>query len=307
MTADGNVKVGGNFDGDEIEAGKGVILATGSVPKPIPGTSFGGRVIGTEEAWALERAARPRMAVVGAGASGTEIASAYARLGVERHALRGARPRAADRGRRRLQARRARLQEAGHRGPHGTFVEDVQATDDERDASRYGDEPARSTGSSSPRAAAPTSRASASRRRASSSTTPGSSPSTARCARRAEGVWAIGDLVAGPGARAQGLRRGHHRRRGDRRPRDAPDRVRRHPARDVLHAERRQLRAHRGAGARGRARRRRRQAAVRRGRRRHGLRRPHRPREDRRRQAVRRAAGRAHRRRRAPPSSSRSS
>jgi dihydrolipoamide dehydrogenase len=39
-------------------------------------------VIGTEEAWALD--ALPKsMAIVGAGASGAEIASAYARLGVE--------------------------------------------------------------------------------------------------------------------------------------------------------------------------------------------------------------------------------
>ena len=81
VTSDGNVKVGGNFDGDEIEVGKGVILATGSVPRPIPGASFGGRVIGTEEAWALDELPSS-MAVVGAGASGTEIASAYARMGV---------------------------------------------------------------------------------------------------------------------------------------------------------------------------------------------------------------------------------
>ncbi len=82
VTSDGNVKVGGNFDGDEIEVGRGVILATGSVPKPIPGTRFGGRIIGTEEAWALEQLPET-MAVVGAGASGTEIASAYARMGVK--------------------------------------------------------------------------------------------------------------------------------------------------------------------------------------------------------------------------------
>jgi dihydrolipoamide dehydrogenase len=82
VTSDGNVKVGGNFDGTEIEATKGVILATGSVPKPIPGTEFGGRVIGTEEAWALPDMPAT-MAVVGAGASGAEIASAYGRLGTE--------------------------------------------------------------------------------------------------------------------------------------------------------------------------------------------------------------------------------
>jgi dihydrolipoamide dehydrogenase len=78
VTAAGNVKVGG----DEIQVGKGAIIATGSVKKPIPGTQFGGRVIGTEEAWALTELPRT-IAVVGAGASGTEIASAYARLGSE--------------------------------------------------------------------------------------------------------------------------------------------------------------------------------------------------------------------------------
>ena len=63
-------------------AAKTIVLATGSVPKPIPGTQFGDRVIGTEEAWALSELPAT-MAVVGAGASGAEIASAYARLGVE--------------------------------------------------------------------------------------------------------------------------------------------------------------------------------------------------------------------------------
>jgi len=68
--------------GDQVLEAKNVILATGSVKKPIPGADFGGRVIGTEEAWALSELPRS-MAVVGAGASGAEIASAYARLGVE--------------------------------------------------------------------------------------------------------------------------------------------------------------------------------------------------------------------------------
>ncbi|MDO8187006.1 dihydrolipoyl dehydrogenase [Conexibacter sp. JD483] len=78
VTADGNVVV----DGTTYEATKGVIVATGSVKRPIPGTTFGGRVIGTEEAWALESLPKT-LAVVGAGASGSEIASAYARLGTE--------------------------------------------------------------------------------------------------------------------------------------------------------------------------------------------------------------------------------
>jgi dihydrolipoamide dehydrogenase len=73
----GAVTVGGN----QISA-KTIILATGSVKKPIPGTQFGGRVIGTEEAWGLNELPKT-LAVVGAGASGAEIASAYARLGSE--------------------------------------------------------------------------------------------------------------------------------------------------------------------------------------------------------------------------------
>ncbi len=68
--------------GGQQIAAKVIVLATGSVKKPIPGTQFGGRVIGTEEAWALE-ALPNTMAVVGAGASGAEIASGYARLGTE--------------------------------------------------------------------------------------------------------------------------------------------------------------------------------------------------------------------------------
>jgi dihydrolipoamide dehydrogenase len=77
LAGDGKVSVGGQT----LQA-KTIVLATGSVKRPIPGTQFGGRVIGTEEAWALDPLPKT-LAVVGAGASGSEIASAYARLGVE--------------------------------------------------------------------------------------------------------------------------------------------------------------------------------------------------------------------------------
>jgi dihydrolipoamide dehydrogenase len=76
LAGDGAVSVGGRQIG-----AKTILLATGSVKKPIPGAEFGDRVIGTEEAWALSELPKT-MAVVGAGASGAEIASAYARLGV---------------------------------------------------------------------------------------------------------------------------------------------------------------------------------------------------------------------------------
>ncbi len=77
LTADGDVRVG------EQSFGAGtVILATGSVPRAIPGVELAGRVIGTEQAWALQELPA-RLAVVGAGASGAEIASGFARLGSE--------------------------------------------------------------------------------------------------------------------------------------------------------------------------------------------------------------------------------
>jgi dihydrolipoamide dehydrogenase len=82
VTGAGSVRVGSSKDGDEIDVSKCIVLATGSLPKPIPGTRFGGRIIGTEEAWAFQELPA-RLVVVGAGASGTEIASAYARLGVQ--------------------------------------------------------------------------------------------------------------------------------------------------------------------------------------------------------------------------------
>jgi dihydrolipoamide dehydrogenase len=71
------VRVGG----EEIETAT-AILATGSVGRSIPGVELGGRVLGTEQAWALSELPA-RLAVVGAGASGAEIASGFARLGSE--------------------------------------------------------------------------------------------------------------------------------------------------------------------------------------------------------------------------------
>ncbi len=69
LDADGHVVVG-----EDVYEAATVILATGSVPRSIPGVEFGGRIIGTEQAWALPELPA-RLAVVGAGASG------YARLG----------------------------------------------------------------------------------------------------------------------------------------------------------------------------------------------------------------------------------
>ncbi|MGI8661152.1 MAG: dihydrolipoyl dehydrogenase [Thermoleophilaceae bacterium] len=81
VTDDGNVKVGGSFDGSEIEAAT-VILACGSIAKPVAGLRFGGRILDTAAMWLIEEQPR-RLAVIGAGASGTEVASAFGRLGTE--------------------------------------------------------------------------------------------------------------------------------------------------------------------------------------------------------------------------------
>src|SRR5262245_5453965 len=73
----GKLSVGGN--GVDTERS---LIATGSVPLPIPGTTFGGRVVDTAGMWLLNEQPA-RLAVVGAGASGTEIASDDGRFGTE--------------------------------------------------------------------------------------------------------------------------------------------------------------------------------------------------------------------------------
>ena len=77
LTAEGNVKVG-----DDVYEAGAVVLATGSVALPIPGVEFGDRVVDTWGAWSLPEQPK-KIAVVGAGASGCEIASAYGRFGTE--------------------------------------------------------------------------------------------------------------------------------------------------------------------------------------------------------------------------------
>ena len=77
LTGPGAIKVG-----DRELTAKRIILATGSVRKGLPGLDYGDGIVGTEEGWSLTEAPA-RLAVVGAGASGSELASAYARLGSE--------------------------------------------------------------------------------------------------------------------------------------------------------------------------------------------------------------------------------
>jgi dihydrolipoamide dehydrogenase len=73
----GKVKVG-----KETHEAKAIVLATGSVEMAIPGVDFSDRVLDTWGAWSLGEFPKA-LVVAGAGASGSEIASAYARLGTE--------------------------------------------------------------------------------------------------------------------------------------------------------------------------------------------------------------------------------
>ncbi len=77
LTAEGNVAVG-----DATYEAGAMVLATGSVALAIPGVEFSDRVVDTWGAWSLSEQPKS-IAVVGAGASGAEIASAYARFGTE--------------------------------------------------------------------------------------------------------------------------------------------------------------------------------------------------------------------------------
>ena len=81
LTEEGNVRIGASKDGTEYEAGA-VVLACGSVPKPLLDLKFGDRVLDTAGTWLLGEQPK-RLCVIGAGASGTEVASAYGRLGTE--------------------------------------------------------------------------------------------------------------------------------------------------------------------------------------------------------------------------------
>ncbi len=77
LDTDGNVVVN-----SETHAAEAVVLATGSVAMAIPGVEFGDRIVDTWGAWSLP--SQPKsIGVVGAGASGAEIASAYIRYGTK--------------------------------------------------------------------------------------------------------------------------------------------------------------------------------------------------------------------------------
>ena len=125
-------------------AAETVILATGSVPRAIPGVEFGGRVIGTEQAWALRGAAR---ASGGRRRGGVRRGD---RLGLRPPGQRGAaaggaRAPAAERGRRHLATRRAGSEAPGDRRAHRHPRRRRQGRRDERDLLLRQARPPRST------------------------------------------------------------------------------------------------------------------------------------------------------------------
>jgi dihydrolipoyl dehydrogenase len=77
LAGDGKLKVGG-----EEHQAKAIILATGSVAVPIPGVEFSDLVVDTWGAYSFESMPKS-LVVAGAGASGSEIASAYSRMGIK--------------------------------------------------------------------------------------------------------------------------------------------------------------------------------------------------------------------------------
>ena len=137
-------------------------------PKPLPGTEFGGRVIGTEEAWASRTCRDDRGHRRRRVGRGDRLRLRPPRL--EGAAVRGARA-SSRRGPRHLEDRRPRARQAELTIHTGTKVENVESSDD-KVSFKYGDETAEVdwfviAAGRGPR----TSRASGSRRRASSSTT----------------------------------------------------------------------------------------------------------------------------------------
>jgi dihydrolipoamide dehydrogenase len=81
LTDDGGVRIGAQKDGEELETDH-VLLACGSIAKPIMDLQFGDRILDTAGTWLIDE--QPKgLAVIGAGASGTEVASAFGRLGTE--------------------------------------------------------------------------------------------------------------------------------------------------------------------------------------------------------------------------------
>ncbi len=85
---DRTVSVAMNDGGSATITGTHVVLASGSVPRTIPGFEVGGPIMTSDEVLDLEHVP-PRVAVIGGGAIGCEFASTFADLGAEVTILEG--------------------------------------------------------------------------------------------------------------------------------------------------------------------------------------------------------------------------
>ena len=68
--------------GDDVYRGKDVVIATGSSTRTLPGVELGGRVLGSEQALALDEIPA-RVTVLGGGVIGVEFASMWRSLGAD--------------------------------------------------------------------------------------------------------------------------------------------------------------------------------------------------------------------------------
>lgn len=88
LGADRTVTVAMNEGGTQTISGTHVILASGSVPRTIPGFDVGGPIMTSDEVLDLDHVPE-RVAVIGGGAIGCEFASTFADLGAEVTILEG--------------------------------------------------------------------------------------------------------------------------------------------------------------------------------------------------------------------------
>lgn len=85
---DHTLAVSGKSDVNTIKF-KNAIIATGSIPTPIPGFEYDGKyVISSDEAIALTEVPK-KLVIVGGGYIGTEMGTVYGKLGTEVHILEG--------------------------------------------------------------------------------------------------------------------------------------------------------------------------------------------------------------------------
>jgi dihydrolipoamide dehydrogenase len=72
-----------------LQAGRGLIVATGSYPKPLPGLEFDGSLVVNSDHATLARELPETICIIGAGAVGVEFATFYSQMGVKVTLLEG--------------------------------------------------------------------------------------------------------------------------------------------------------------------------------------------------------------------------